>query len=368
MNCVRPGTATGVFLILLLSQNKLVLAQKVSKSPQQKQKLQSAQKAVSFTKLSYMEMQTYLIHMTQADSENLERHLLKFPDDFDSHAKLVGYYYFHLTPEGSQRKMGHILWIIRHHPESEIAGDVFCAPVPFLQEDGANAKQAWQDQVAKYPHRADILGNAGNCLKFLDDTDAVPLLLRAHILDPKNPQWLSSLAEYYLAQISLDRENVSKAYEYYQQSFDLTKGFDDRLSLLLELTPVALEAEHFEATRKYGALLLEMARHAPKSLLSDTAIYEGHTVLGQLAIRNGHIEEAKQHLLKSADISKMLLGGFYLDTSLAQALLKKGERKTVSEFLTRCKRFCKRAELDDWISEVERGLMPDFDKLPVLPK
>ena len=313
--------------------------------------------------------------MTNIDIKNLEKRLASNTDDLDAHTIVLGYYFAHNTGGTNLEQMRHILWVIQHHPESEVAGSSLCMPPPIIEPVNTNAvKKAWQEQISRHPKCAAVFANAGSYLSIILDKHATNLLMQAHILEPQNPKWLALLGENYKFQISthhLGRQQIienhqyaSKSFDFYDRALRLTKDTRERTTLLSELVPIAFTAERFEVAQKYAVLLLNLAQQHPKQSFYSLANPIGHTILGKLELRNGHIEQANQHLLKSSEVEKVLSDRLLPDVSLARELLKAGQRKPVIEFLTRCKRFCRRAELDDWISEIDRGLMPDFDSLP----
>ena len=227
-------------------------------------------------------------------------------------------------------------------------------------------------EVSRNPNNAAVLGNAGSFFDSLRDENAVTLLLKAHSLEPKNPAWLVSLGDYYAVdahserendeQIAADRQNALKAFGFYQRALELTKTIEARISVLGELAPMAYTAEKFEDAQKYGDLLLSMAKQYPKEGKLYAALPIGHTVLGQIELKKGHIAQAKAHLLASANADATTFPELFPKMTLARDLLKANERQVVLEFLKKCRQFDKSPELDDWISEIERGLTPHFEK------
>ena len=314
--------------------------------------------------------------MNRKEAEYLEEVLLKAPDNFAAHIKLANYYFFNNPFGANQKKTEHILWIIQHYPASETAGSILCMPLPFLKSDDVTiVRKAWLAQTAKHPKNATILANAGVYLSLLHNKEALELLMKAHLLEPKNPKWFTLLGQHYKLQIRKfnlgeqqikdNREYASKALTFYQSAFSLTKGDDERIFALNELPSLAFTAEQFSDAQKYSVLLLKTAQQYPKeNPHRDSGVSTAQTVLGELELREGHIDQANQHLLVSANITQTLSDSLLPNMSLARELLKADQKQAVTEFLTRCKQFCKRAELDDWISEIERGLTPNLDSSP----
>jgi hypothetical protein len=92
-------------------------------------------------------------------------------------------------------------------------------------------------------------------------------------------------------------------------------------------------------------------------------VYNGHLVLGRIALDDGRIEEAKRHLL-AAGKSKgsPVLGSFGPNMSLAKDLLDKGEQEAVLQYLELCRKFWGSGggKLDEWIKDIHEGRVPDF--------
>ena len=308
-------------------------------------------------------------NMSASTAQELEKHSEQDANALASHVMLASYYFFMRTQEDQEKKTKHIVWIIQHYPSIEILQTVICMPLDGLEPENANAVcQAWQEQMIKSPNQASVFANAGCYWRVLGRKDAIDLMSKAHRLEPENPQWLMLLGQFYAGEIDSDEEQrinrqfALKACEAYALALKLTHDMEGRISVLTDLVPLELEAENLDDTQHYAALLLNLAHQHPDKSLYGLAILTYNTALGRLALNKKHIEQAKEYLLASADIKTALSDLIIPDMSLARDLLKSGQREAVIEFLTKCKRFCKRPEIDDWISEVERGLTPHFEK------
>jgi hypothetical protein len=80
-------------------------------------------------------------------------------------------------------------------------------------------------------------------------------------------------------------------------------------------------------------------------------------VLGLVALRQGSVANAKQYLLESGKTTgSPQLDSFGPDFTLAKELLQKGERETVLEYLSLCRKFWKMgaAKLDA-MTDAARG-------------
>ena len=129
--------------------------------------------------------------LTSADAQQLEAHLVRNPDDLDARGKLIAYY-FAVSPEQRQPRMGHVFWLIEHHPESDLAVSMAFKLSPADEE---HAKNLWLQQVASHPNNSAVLANAADGLGRDDAQRYKDLLERAHQAEPSNPQWLARLAD-----------------------------------------------------------------------------------------------------------------------------------------------------------------------------
>lgn len=93
------------------------------------------------------------------------------------------------------------------------------------------------------------------------------------------------------------------------------------------------------------------------------AIQNSNVILGRLAVRDGKLEKAKEHLLAAGrSPGSPQMDTFGPNMSLALDLLEKGEKKTVLEYFEFCRKFWKMQDgkLDRWAKEVEGGKIPEF--------
>lgn len=69
-------------------------------------------------------------------------------------------------------------------------------------------------------------------------------------------------------------------------------------------------------------------------------LHWGHIILGRVALRQGGLAAAEQHLQDAANVSgSPQLNSFGPDFDLANELLEHGRRDAVLDYLDRCKRF-----------------------------
>ena len=96
------------------------------------------------------------------EGKALEEQVAKKPDDIGPGevARLL-LYERQNSVAAKEAYRGHVLWIIKNRPESEIAGSPFCGMDPVTDSDGFHdAKQLWLEQVKEHEKDAAIVGNA----------------------------------------------------------------------------------------------------------------------------------------------------------------------------------------------------------------
>jgi hypothetical protein len=138
-----------------------------------------------------------------------------------------------------------------------------------------------------------------------------------------------------------------------------------RLLFIPRMAKLALWIGDIGKAERYASETLHLtAQSSGIPVDSDEAIHDGNMVLGLVALRRRDKERAKQHLLASvrtAGSLEMKMGGPNL--TLADELLKIGEREAVIEYLEGCRIFWRRerGELGKWIEKIRKGEDPEFD-------
>ena len=136
----------------------------------------------------------------------------------------------------------------------------------------------------------------------------------------------------------------------------------DRLFALPDAAKQSFVLGRIEDARKYA---LELKALVPQlsDLMTGNAVHDSHMVLGRIAVHEGRIEEAKEHLLKAGTTpGSPVLDSFGPNMSLAKDLLEKGERQVVLEYFELCREFWDMGhqKLDTWSRQVRAGKVPDF--------
>ena len=118
-----------------------------------------------------------------------------------------------------------------------------------------------------------------------------------------------------------------------------------------------------EDARKYAQELMASLKNFPGDWNDGNAVQDANLVLGRIAVQEGHVGEAKQHLIAAGNSpGSPQMNTFGPNMSLAKDLLEKGERQAVLDYFELCRKFWKmdNGRLNDWGQEVKAGKIPDF--------
>jgi hypothetical protein len=157
----------------------------------------------------------------------------------------------------------------------------------------------------------------------------------------------------------LSRQNYRRA----MNDLKITKTEEKRFYALDDAAKESFVADKLPEAGNYARELMVLAPGYQGNWNYGNAIQDANLVLGRIAVRTGRIKEAKGYLIaagKSPGSPQM--DSFGPNLTLAQDLLKKGERDTVLEYFMLCRRFWKMdyGKLDEWTREVMAGKTPDF--------
>jgi hypothetical protein len=202
---LRRQTANSLLMTVLLGI-MLVMLQTASALAQEKA-------GASYPKLA---REGYAL--SQVEAEGLESLLKTSPDDLASRTKILGFYFRgavrllgrDATIEGRRR---HILWLIEHHPESEVVAlaEATIDPAGHSLADKAGYEQAsklWIEQARRHEASAAVLGNAAKFFQLSDKDRTISLLKQAQHAAPDDRQWSSRIGYVYaLAILGVDMIN-----------------------------------------------------------------------------------------------------------------------------------------------------------------
>ncbi len=312
--------------------------------------------------------------LSEAEAQQLEEQLRRNPSDVIARVKLLGYYGRMAldSRQAAAARRAHILWLAQNRPEEPVLGTPYAMLHPSM--DGAafiRVRSILLQQVQKHPKNVRILANARNFLGVYDRRTAIALAQRALALEPNNPDHAQQLAHLYSMEANSARDAAVRKH-YYQQALAVLESMLRRrrldpithVGLLSDTADVAVRAEEWAKAQHYAQELLRLASRRFFVFQPDAdGIHTAHTVLGKVALHRGDVEAAKKHLLDSARVSgSPVLSSFGPDFTLAKALLQRGERQTVLEYLNLCERFWQygRDRLSEYRRTIEKGGIPDF--------
>jgi tetratricopeptide (TPR) repeat protein len=306
---------------------------------------------------------------------------------------LLGYYFLRQRDSDARAsRYKHVLWLIRHAPESKTAG----SPFVFLAhtqdtECYEKAEQIWLEHLLSDPDNTTLLGNAARFFELHSPQRAEELLTKAASLEPSNPDWRDRLGHHFslqaMAGSSARRENAKRALRELQAAEEIRLGVPEhvemtigteeneeekalgrfkRLRSLPELAKAAFDAGEVEQARRYALESLESAQNVeiPEFRRADgQAIYDANLILGRCALKDGDMNRAKQYLIAAGNTQgSPALGSFGPNMSLAKELLEHGESQVVLEFFELCRTFWGQGadRLAQWTDAVKCGAIPAF--------
>lgn len=314
--------------------------------------------------------------LTAKDAAALEESLIANPDNLDTREKLIDYYFMEMATshaEGLEEKREpHVLWLIEHHPEAEIAGAPEAEIMPFgfagSTESYQRGKQLWLQQAEKHPDNQRILRNAAQYLLLADGKTSRELLEKAWAIDPNDARTSSALAQSYeleRTRLTSQEEKLAlakKIASLRERGLERTDG-EERFYELGDVAKSAFEAGEPEKAQQYASELLLSAEKFKNDWNYGNAIHQGNCVLGRVALQRGDVASAKQDLLAAGMTpGSPQLDSFGPNMTLAKELLEKGERDTVVTYLQSCAKFWKMGgeKLQSWIAAIKGGGTPDF--------
>jgi tetratricopeptide (TPR) repeat protein len=309
--------------------------------------------------------------LSATETEALEASLAQTPDDLITRVKLLGRYNgdrFH-DDAVKQKRNGIILWIIRNKPESPVNALPYCELYPYI--DGASvyaeARTLWLEKTGEGSTDTAIIWNAAAFLFQDDETACISLLRKGQALEPKNPRWPEKIAFRHLINATHARDKAqsytkaSLALKEYEAALKLTPLKYNQVLLYDELGILYFLIGRDDKATKYANGLI---KDVPVDDWNyGNGVHDGQTILGLIAIKNGDIAKAREHLAESASIKgSPQLNSFGPHMDLAKALLEKGQKDAVLDYLEMCGKFWSmgKDQLAKWNDEIRKEVTPDF--------
>ena len=301
----------------------------------------------------------------------LEEALLKDPDDLVSRILLTGYYSRNIGEKGAAARLReHTVWVIRNRPESDAAYEL-PQPVGRIEKeatDYVDIKKEWLAQMEKNPENADILMNAAQYVRYVDQEEAIDILKRAAKAAPDNPWPHLRLASVYESINTtnsilwdLDAKGVPPPSGFafvarleLEAALELIKDEQWRFQVLSDTARAAFDSADIDVARRYAQEIIDTESKMRDSWYHPIALHEAHTVLGGIAVREGDLKKARKHLYASTRVKHTCQSSWYSPTmALANDMLRKGQAKAVLKYLKLLRKWD--------LSEYEAGQLKDFE-------
>lgn len=297
------------------------------------------------------------------DAERLLEQLKSTPDALETRVRLLGFTNLmkSIDPKWSDVFLDQLRWCIENEPRSEL----HAFPLFDLESRSAVNEAicvAWQAALARHPGDSTVLRHA--CLGLLRARQvelARPLFEQLQRLDPRNPGWLSTLGQFFSrcpegAEFALVAHERALALQQPREAYTVN-----------EAANLALKLQRFEQARELALELLELARSGYLGWMLGNAQYDGHRILGLIALAQGDVAGAERELLESGHtVGSPQLDSFGPELDLANALLQRGRTEVVVEFLWLCERFWKPQQLLKFIAAIHAGERPQLNRLSEL--
>ena len=309
-------------------------------------------------------------------ARTLEDTVRSNPSDLWARTMLLGYYrgQEYTSDEARTQYEQHVLWLVKNAPSADVVGSVD-ARLDAGTNPGAygEAAKALQEHVAKDPKNVRLLANAAEFFTTEDKSYAVECLTRCVEMEPNNPRWYEKLGfiqsldarstAFFGSATPPDRDGAKKALAAQERALELTSDQDKRLILTRNMAETAFAAGNMEKARSYASTVLKGSGFA-FGWDRGNRIHAANTILGKIALNEGDIDKAKDHLIAAGRCGgSPQLDSFGPDMSLATELLEKGEKDAVVKYLELCGGFWNKNATDLWISEIRAGRPVDLNPM-----
>lgn len=152
-------------------------------------------------------------------------------------------------------------------------------------------------------------------------------------------------------------------YKFIVSAFALLPWRFGKVLGLRYLSERAIQAGNLTKAESRAKELLALSEAYKSDFPRGNIIHHGNILLGIIALRQNKIEDAKNYLrIAGATPGSPQLNSFGPNMTLANDLLRIGERSTVIEYFELCKKFWQMdfGKLDHWTAQVRAGQLPDF--------
>jgi TonB family protein len=140
--------------------------------------------------------------LTPAEAAKVEQSLESNPDDLQARTRLLSYYQ-NVNDDGQRKKrLGHLIWLVKHDPESALFVKEVTRLTPddvpaALQGEKSALIAAWREQMKNRPDDEPVFEHALRNLNQIDYDTSVESLKGLRRMEPTNPRWVFMLATLY---------------------------------------------------------------------------------------------------------------------------------------------------------------------------
>lgn len=273
--------------------------------------------------------------LNDEDINQLEKQVQIDPSDITSRIKLLGNYFLRqqFSEEIDARRMRHIEFMIKNHPERKISGSAFIEI--FDGADVSHFKVLWMNSLNERANDPVVHLNAAHFFGLSDKDFSEKLFLEALEIDPEDRRARLSLAQFYQRWEGHEQQAIV---HFEQLSDDVNELNYSELNDLPKAYFAAGEnSRAIDAANK----LLRLAKENKNDWNYGNAINKAHTVLGMIAINSGEIKKALKHLSQSyKDIATPQTTSFGPSTDLVKLVAKLGYTKDALRYLDEAQHLC----------------------------
>jgi hypothetical protein len=250
----------------------------------------------------------------------------------------------------------HMLWIIENAPRTVLSllSSIYTfGSVEVRQKIDA----AWHTQLALHPNDYLVLRNAVYFFQFENITLAVELLDKAIAICPADDYTMR-----HLGQLAGDI-SPSRSLKIYETVLAHSENDKKKLASLIDVANSALHAEVYDRSADAATTTLAMAESVKGTSDYGRAIHYGNMVLCKVALKSDDTVAAESYFIAASKTTGSPdLNSFGPDFSLCEIFLGQGKRELVKTYLTNCSSFWKKQIIDQWLVEIEAGVVPRFNE------